>query len=93
MTYLVRRRLCANETPREIASLGNRTVKAAMMFLLMAGVLLLIVMWFLLRKTILRPIELLAGHMTAIRKSGDLSRQLDINSDDEVGALAASSIA
>ncbi len=77
------------ETPREIASLGNRTVKAAMMFLLIAGVLLVIVMWFLLRKTILRPIELLAGHMTAIRKSGDLSRQLDINSDDEVGALAA----
>lgn len=76
------------ETPRDISSLGGRTVKAAMTFLLLAGILLTVVMWFLLRRTILRPIEHLAGHMTGIRKSGDLSRQIEIRSDDEVGALA-----
>ena len=77
------------KTPRNISALGGRTVKAAMMFLLLAGVFLTAVMWFLLRNTILRPIESLAKHMSKIRKSGDLSQQLDVISDDEVGSLAA----
>ncbi len=75
-------------TPRKISSLGNQTLKAAMMFLLVAGLVLTAVMWYLLRSTILVPIERLAGHMATIRKSGDLSQQLAISSDDEVGSLA-----
>ena len=58
------------------------------MFLLLAGIVLTVVMWYLLRSTILAPIELLAAHMVKIRKSGDLSRQLEIGGDDEVSSLA-----
>lgn len=76
------------QTPRNISMLGSNTVKAAMMFLLLAGILLTVIMWFLLRNTIVRPIERLAGHMTKIRKSGDLTQQLEHSGDDEVGALA-----
>jgi two-component system NtrC family sensor kinase len=76
------------ETSRNISRLGGQTLKAAMMFLLLAGLILTVVMWYLLRNTILAPIELLAGHMAKIRKNGDLSRQLEISSDDEVGLLA-----
>lgn len=76
------------QTPRNISMLGSKTVKAAMMFLLLAGVLLTVIMWFFLRNTIVRPIEQLAKHMTKIRKSGDLSQQLEYSGDDEVGALA-----
>ena len=50
------------ETPRRITALGRQTVTAAMLFLLSAGLLAVIVMWFLLRGAILRPIESLAGH-------------------------------
>jgi signal transduction histidine kinase len=75
-------------TSRNISALGNQTLKAAMMFLLIAGLVLTVVMWYLLRSTILAPIELLAGHMTKIRKSGDLSQQLAISGDDEVSSLA-----
>ncbi len=77
------------DTPRDITGLGERTVNAAMLFLLSAGVLVSIVMWFLLRKTILTPIESLTDHMNEIRKSGDLSANLDMDTGDEVGALAA----
>ena len=76
------------KTPRKISALGSQTMKAAMMFLFLAGVLLMTVMWFLLRQTILRPIEILAEHMNKIRESGDLSRQLDYHRNDEVGSLA-----
>jgi sensor domain CHASE-containing protein len=76
------------DTPRDITSLGERTVKAAMLFLLSAGVLVAIVVWFLLRKTILAPIESLTSHMNKIRKSGDLSSNLNMDSGDEVGSLA-----
>jgi len=76
------------DTPRDITGLGERTVNAAMLFLLSAGVLVSIVMWFLLRKTILTPIGSLTDHMNEIRKSGDLSANLDMDTGDEVGALA-----
>jgi two-component system NtrC family sensor kinase len=55
---------------------------------LLAGLVLTVIIWYLLRSTILAPIELLAGHMAKIRKSGDLSEQLAISGDDEVGSLA-----
>ncbi len=77
------------DTPRDITSLGEQTVTAAMLFLLSAGVLSAIVMWILLRKTILTPIESLTDHMNAIRKSGDLSANLNLDTGDEVGSLAA----
>jgi sensor domain CHASE-containing protein len=43
-------------TPRRIAALGGRTVDAAMLFLVITGVFVTIVIWYLLRDTILRPI-------------------------------------
>jgi two-component system NtrC family sensor kinase len=75
-------------TSRNISSLGSQTLQAAMMFLLLAGLVLALVMWYLLRSTMLAPIERLARHMAKIRKSGDLSQQLEISSDDEIGSLA-----
>lgn len=78
----------STESPRRISMLGARTVNAAMTFLLLAGVLVAVVMWYLLRRIILRPIDLLAAHMDRIRESGDLSQVIQSESDDEIGALA-----
>lgn len=76
------------DTPRNISSLGTRTINAALLFLAIAGVLVTGFVWFLLRGTILRPIERLAAHLAEIRSSGDLSHRLDARRDDEIGALA-----
>jgi two-component system NtrC family sensor kinase len=78
----------STESPRRISMLGAKTVNAAMTFLLLAGVLVAVVMWYLLRRIILRPIDLLAAHMDRIRESGDLSQVIQSESDDEIGALA-----
>lgn len=80
--------LLETRTARSISALGGRTVNAAMMFLLLAGLLLLVVMWLLLRRTILHPIDLLTRHMAKIRRSGDLSQQLEYRNRDEIGELA-----
>jgi sensor domain CHASE-containing protein len=76
-------------TMRNISALGNRTLQAAMVFLLLAGLVLTGVVWLQLRNTILAPIERLAGHMVKIRSSGDLSQQLELGGDDEVASLGA----
>jgi signal transduction histidine kinase len=76
------------KTTRKISALGRQTVRAAMLFLLCAGVLVTVVMWYLLRRTMLKPIGRLAAHMDQIRKSGDLSRVLRVDSNDEIGELA-----
>jgi sensor domain CHASE-containing protein len=76
------------ETPRRISLLGTKTVQAASLSLLFAGVLLTGAIWFMLRRTILRPIEKLAQHIDAIRTSGDFSRRLALSGNDEIGALA-----
>ena len=75
------------ETPRSISSLGSRTIVAATLFFIVAGALVCGFIWFMLRYTILRPIEKLSAHIDEIRDSGDLSRQLSMDRGDEIGIL------
>ncbi len=76
------------DTSRDISSLGSQTINAALLFLAVTGVLVTGFVWFMLRGTILRPIEALADHIEKIRSSGDLSRRLEASRDDEIGELA-----
>ncbi|MDH3409059.1 MAG: HAMP domain-containing protein, partial [Gammaproteobacteria bacterium] len=76
------------DTPRRISVLGEQTVNVAMLFLVVTGVCVTIAIWYLLRGSILTPIEKLVRHIKTIRKSGDLSHRLTLNSGDEIGALA-----
>jgi two-component system, NtrC family, sensor kinase len=80
--------LIQTTTPRKISALGTQTVNAGLLFLGIAGVLVTIVMWFLLRHTILSPLESLAVHISRIRKSGDLTHRSGLDADDEIGLLA-----
>lgn len=75
-------------TPRKISSLGSQTIKAATLFLIVVGALICAFIWFMLRRTILSPIEILTRHIADIRESGDLSRQISLNRSDEFGLLA-----
>jgi len=74
-------------TPRTISSLGNGAVNSALLFLGLAAVIVSLVTWFLLRRIIVLPLEGLAGHITAIRKTGDLTHKLGEPRNDEIGAL------
>lgn len=80
--------LVSSKTPRDITWLGRQTINAALSFLAVAGLVLVIVLWWFMKGTIIRPIQQLTGHMDKIRESGDLSDNLDLNSDDEIGLLA-----
>ncbi len=77
-----------SHTPRSISGLGAQTVNLALLVLTAAGLLFTIFIWFMLRTTILKPIEGLAEHMTKIRQSGDLKHQMAGKRNDEIGALA-----
>ena len=80
--------LVRTTTPRKISALGTQTVNAGLLFLGVAGVLVTVVMWFLLRHAILGPLEALALHINKIRQSGDLTHRSGLDSDDEIGVLA-----
>ena len=80
--------LVSSNTPRDITMLGAQTVSAALLFLAVAGVLLVVLLWWFLKDTVINPIEALKAHMDKIRKSGDLSDKLELESDDEIGVLA-----
>ena len=45
-------------------------------------------MWFLLKRTMLKPIRKLTAQIDKIRVSGDLSTEIRLDSEDEIGALA-----
>lgn len=80
--------LVQTTTPRKISALGTQTVNAGLVFLGIAGILVTIVIWFLLRRTILAPLEALTTHIDRIRESGDLTHRSGLVSNDEIGTLA-----
>ncbi len=76
-------------TPTDTSALGGRAIKGALLSLSLAGLIVALVMWWLLRHMIARPLERLANHIAGIRRSGDLSVRLDDDRGDEIGALAS----
>jgi signal transduction histidine kinase len=75
-------------TPRNLSTLRGQTVNAALLFLSLAGVVVAVVTWMLLRNTIVLPLEGLARHIARIRESGNLSQQMNSSRSDEIGVLA-----
>jgi len=75
------------ETARNISDLGSQSVRAALLSLVAAGILLTIVIWYLLQNVIVKPVESLATHMDEIRRSGNLLKNLELTRNDEIGRL------
>lgn len=76
------------DTPRKISALGTRAVNGALLFLLIAGIVVAIAAWLLLRSIIVVPLTRLDNHISGIRSSGDLSLRLNEQRGDEIGVLA-----
>lgn len=75
-------------TRRNITSLGSQTIQVATLLVIVAGALVCGAIWSMLRHMVLQPIERLEKHIVELRTSGDLSRQIDMPRDDEIGSLA-----
>jgi len=75
-------------TPRDSSALGFKTVYLTVLFLILAGVVVISVTGVLLQHSIIRPLSQLKDHILEIRKSRRLSKRLDMQRSDEIGVLA-----
>lgn len=74
-------------TPTHVTAAGINTLHAAIAFLLLAAMIVMVVMWLLLHLLITTPVSALTYHIARIRKSGDLSQKVDFDRADEIGVL------
>lgn len=77
-----------SRTARDVTAIGESAANLALLLFVAMSLLLLSLIWFLLRRDIVDPLERLAAHMADMRRSGDLSAHVEAVRDDEIGRLA-----
>jgi sensor domain CHASE-containing protein len=75
-------------TVRDITARGAAAVRFALASTVMAGVLILIVLLYLLQRTVVKPIRALTEQAVAISRSEDFSQKLELDRADEIGVLS-----
>jgi len=73
--------------PREISAKGHATMSYVLTSTSISALVVLILMLLLLQRTIIRPITALTEHALSIGRTGDLSRRLSMQRQDEIGTL------
>ncbi len=73
---------------RTISKKSHEMIHNSVLSIFMACAGILILLLFCLTKTILQPISQLNNHVREIRKTGDLSKRLNLATKDEIGNLA-----
>ncbi len=76
------------DVPRPISRSGSEAARYAFISTATSGFLLLLVLLYVLRRSVIDPITQLTRHALEIGASDDYSRRLDVQRDDELGALA-----
>jgi len=79
--------LITAKVPRSISLKGHETTRYATLLGFVSMLLVLLIMLFVLRRTIIRPIIELKNHAFSIGKTGDLSARVSIDRRDEIGLL------
>ena len=79
--------LLQSRTARDVTAIGQSAANLALLLFVVMAVVLVSLIWFLLRRDIVNPLERLAAHMAGIRRSGDLSTHIEADRDDEIGRL------
>ncbi len=80
--------LIGARVPRKISARGYTTMRFMLIATMASAVVVLIVMFFLLQRTILEPITNLTYHALSVGYSGDLSTRIPMHRPDEIGVLA-----
>jgi diguanylate cyclase (GGDEF)-like protein len=73
--------------PRDIVLSGLKTLRFALISLLMAGICVVAVILYLLQRMIFNPITQLTNHTLSIGKTGNFSARLNMKRTDEIGTL------
>jgi two-component system, NtrC family, sensor kinase len=76
------------EVPRAITARGRQAVTYGSIFLIGAGVIVLILIIALLNRAVLSPLTQMTRHARTIGRSDDLTARLDLKRADELGELA-----
>ena len=76
------------DVPRRISARGALAVAYASLCLIAAAVVVLILLVVVLNRVILNPLGIVTRHAEALGEDEDLTTQLDLRRDDELGVLA-----
>ncbi|MCZ6617775.1 MAG: response regulator, partial [Gammaproteobacteria bacterium] len=74
-------------TPHRVTHVGAAAIQAALVLIFVAIFMLMSFAWIFLSRSILDPVLRLTSHMGDIRKTGDLSKVIGLQRDDEIGKL------
>lgn len=76
------------ETPRSISAIGRTTLALAILSTIITALLVMAVIWLTLTRLIVAPLNKLTTHVVAIGKTGDLTRRVGLERNDEIGVLS-----
>jgi two-component system, NtrC family, sensor kinase len=76
------------ETPRRISSIGQTTLALATFSSVFTALLVMAVIWIVLTRLIVAPLNKLTTHVVAVGETGDLSRRVALDRNDEIGVLS-----
>ncbi len=73
---------------KSLAALGRKLINEMILWLVVGGLLIFILSFFLIRKFVVKPILKVAEHVREVHETDDLYMQLDSKSNDEIGLLS-----
>ncbi|HET6161793.1 MAG TPA: CHASE4 domain-containing protein [Dongiaceae bacterium] len=76
------------KTPRNISAIGSTTLVLATISTVITAWLVMAVIWIMLTRLIVAPLNKLTTHVVAVGQTGDLSRRLALDRNDEIGVLS-----
>jgi two-component system, NtrC family, sensor kinase len=76
------------KTPRSISAIGRTTLALAAISTAITAILVMVVIWVMLTRLIVAPLNKLTNHVVAVGQTGDLSRRLALDRTDEIGILS-----
>ena len=76
------------KTPRRISAIGRTTLALAGFSSIFTALLVMIVIWVMLTRLIVAPLNRLTTHVVAVGQTGDLTRRLGLDRNDEIGVLS-----
>ncbi|MPW36066.1 diguanylate cyclase [Vibrio sp. B1Z05] len=73
---------------RDISQQGTVAIQSAIIISTLLGILLLIAVWFILKKIVIAPITQLTASATSITYTRNYQQRTHVKSDDEIGKLS-----
>jgi two-component system, NtrC family, sensor kinase len=76
------------KTARSISAIGKTTLLSAAVSTIITTMLVMVVIWIMLTRLIVAPLNKLTNHVVEVGRTGDLSKRMALERNDEIGILA-----